>query len=693
MTSDNNRQTGSLARRSSSARDAQRRLEAIMRHVPVILFALDKQGVLTLIEGRELDRAVTQPMSMIGKSVPEIAAALDMPKIIDGFNRVMRGESIELVMQIGDRWFETRANPLYSTANEIEGVLGVTFDITERKNSEEALTASENRYRAMIDNIEDGYYEVSLAGEFTLVNDGLCRILNVDRDTLLRGDHRSFRVFTDEVNKESAERHFNAVFRTGTPIAALEGKAIQRGGTEIYVELSISLMRGRHGEPVGFRGIVRDVSKRKEVEEALAQRMVLLSVLQQMDNELNQTLELDKVLVVALKSAMLLSNATTGFIGLLENDRLKLVRVAGESAQYEADLPVEHGIVGRAIRLRQPLLVLDVSKDPDYIADNADTRAEIAVPLITHNKVLGVMNLEINRDGVFNESVLEYMVMLSARTGEAIENARLYQLSQEQLGELRGLYSHMSELEQLKTDMIRIASHDLRSPLGIIVGYLDILTFDLDPVLNEEQREYFDAMRRAAERIQRMSTEILSLERVNALRNQPRAPVSLNDLALRSLMDHRDSARQKEVSLITDIEPHTTFLVMADITSLPEAIDNLISNAIKYTASGGFVTVRLRSADEAGKVLFEVSDTGIGIRAEAQTRLFEPFYRVKSEETARIDGTGLGLYLVKRIIEQHDGAMRFSSTYGQGSTFGFTMPLHAKVDSNEPRTQETSVSQ
>jgi PAS domain S-box-containing protein len=690
MTSDNNRQTGSLARRGSGARDAQRRLEAIMRHVPVILFSVDKQGVLTMIEGRELDRAVERPMDLVGRPVSEIGHTLGMTEFAPAFQRILKGESIEITYRLDDRWYETRANPLYAANDEIEGALGVTFDITERKAAEAALTASENRYRAMIDNIEDGYYEVNLTGEFTLVNDGLCRILNVDRETLLKGDYRSFRMFTDDVNSETAWRHFNSVYRTGTPIAALEGRAIQRGGAEIYVELSISLMRGADGEPVGFRGIVRDVSKRKEVEEALAQRMVLLSVLQQMDNELNQTLELDKVLVVALKSAMLLSSADSGFIGLLEEDHLKLVRVAGERALYETMLPIEHGIVGRAVRLRQPQLVTDVSKDPDYVADILETRAEIAVPLITHDKVLGVMNLETAQEGVFNENILEYMVMLSARISEAIENARLYQLSQEQVGELRGLYAHMSELEQLKTDMIRIASHDLRSPLGIIVGYLDILMFDLDPVLNEEQREYFDAMRRAAERIQRMSTEILSLERVNALRNQPRAPVSLNELALRSLMDHRDSARQKEVSLITEMETNTVFHVLADITSLPEAIDNLISNAIKYTSSGGFVTVRLRRSG-TDQVVFEVSDTGIGIRPEAQKRLFEPFYRVKSEETARIDGTGLGLYLVKRIIEQHGGEMRFASTYGEGSTFGFTMPLYASADA-ETNVQEPSLS-
>ena len=105
---------------------------------------------------------------------------------------------------------------------------------------------------------------------------------------------------------------------------------------------------------------------------------------------------------------------------------------------------------------------------------------------------------------------------------------------------------------------------------------------------------------------------------------------------------------------------------------LREAVTNLISNAIKYTPPGG--TVRVRLYTETDQIAFAVTDTGVGIPAEMQAKLFHPFYRVRTRETVKIEGTGLGLYLVKGIVERHSGSMFLQSEYGTGSTFGFRLP-------------------
>ena len=110
-----------------------------------------------------------------------------------------------------------------------------------------------------------------------------------------------------------------------------------------------------------------------------------------------------------------------------------------------------------------------------------------------------------------------------------------------------------------------------------------------------------------------------------------------------------------------------------DPVQLYEAASNLINNGIKYTPEGGSVTVRLYATDKSA--VFEVEDTGIGVPEEFRTGLFKPFYRVKTNETKDIDGTGLGLYLVKGIVERHGGQMRFQTEHGKGSIFGFELPL------------------
>ena len=654
-----------------------------LHHLPVVTFALDRHGIVTLYDQGSVASASFTESSVQGRHFSEIASKAGIANAEALFDQVLRGSPVALSVDFGRRQFIMRAVPMPDAHGVVQSLLGVVIEITHIPIQREGSIATQEPFRAIIDSIEDGYYEVDLAGRFTLINQAMADILGLPHSALLQGEVFSFERFADEQQAQQARQLYRRVLRTGQPVRAADGQVIRPDGTERSIEVSISLLRAADGRPCGYRGIVRDVTGRRVVEAALAERIRLLSLLQGVDDELNLTLDLDQVALVGLSSAMRLSGAEAGFIGLLEDDPdvLRVLRAVGlpEHSDTRRILPAATGVVGRAMRLRQPQVVIDVASDPDYVPDIPGTRAEIAIPLITHDRLLGVLNLETTQPDQFSPTVVEFVQILSTRTAAAIENARLYALSQRQLEQMRDVYSQLSALEQLKTDMIRIASHDLRSPLGIIFGYLDILSFDLDAALNDEQRSYFEAMRRAAVRIQRMSTEILSLERVNALRNLPRTRVNLNELATQAIIDHHDAARQKHINLITDIgEP---MHVLADAASLPEAMTNLIGNAIKYTPEGGFVTVTLRRAGDRAE--FEVADTGMGIREDDQKRLFEPFYRVKSEESAHIDGTGLGLYLVRRIVELHNGTLHFASEFGKGSQFGFTMPLVLQPEAPE----------
>jgi len=116
----------------------------------------------------------------------------------------------------------------------------------------------------------------------------------------------------------------------------------------------------------------------------------------------------------------------------------------------------------------------------------------------------------------------------------------------------------------------------------------------------------------------------------------------------------------------------SSVVIQGDEVQLREAIDNLIQNAIKYTPEGGRVVVHLDVED--GRARFTVTDTGYGIPEPLQARLFQPFFRARTAETAQVEGSGLGLHLVKNIIQRHNGQMIFRSTYGEGSTFGFKLP-------------------
>lgn len=241
---------------------------------------------------------------------------------------------------------------------------------------------------------------------------------------------------------------------------------------------------------------------------------------------------------------------------------------------------------------------------------------------------------------------------------------------QAELDELRQRYDDVSELEQLKTHMIRITAHDLRSPLAIIASYIEMIDEELSPQYGEQVSQYINAIRLAVARIMQLTSDILTLERVNEYRDVTLMRVQLGNLLQRTLDEFAENSRQRHQQISLSVEP---LAVYGDGVDLHEAIANLLSNAIKYTPDGGKVEARLtRDGDFA---VLEIIDSGYGIPEDQQEHLFQPFQRIKTQETHMIEGTGLGLYLVKKIVERHGGSILFESEYGKGSRFGFRLPL------------------
>jgi len=158
--------------------------------------------------------------------------------------------------------------PLREGNGAVIGVLSMVQDITDRKRAEETLRQSEERYRTIIDNIQDGYLEVDLAGNFTFVNDAECKNLGYTREELTGMNNRRY---MDEENAKKVFQAFNTVYRTGEPVKGLDSEVIKKDGTKAFDELSVSLIRDSEGRPIGFRGISRDVTERKRAEEALRQ--------------------------------------------------------------------------------------------------------------------------------------------------------------------------------------------------------------------------------------------------------------------------------------------------------------------------------------------------------------------------------------------------------------------------------------
>lgn len=233
------------------------------------------------------------------------------------------------------------------------------------------------------------------------------------------------------------------------------------------------------------------------------------------------------------------------------------------------------------------------------------------------------------------------------------------------------LYTESQQLNALKTRMIRMASHDLKNPLGVITGYLELLSVGSGDLPDATRGRFLMQMNRAANEMLAIVNDILNLERIRR-GDQHFERFNLNNKMHELALYFEGKAEQQQMTFRTEFAADP-LIIEGDEDQLHHALSNLIDNAIKYTPQGGIITVRLAQND--GHAHIEVQDTGYGIPSASVPKLFQEFYRVRTKNTEHIEGTGLGLSLVKAVITSHRGRVWVNSEEDKGSTFFVELPL------------------
>jgi signal transduction histidine kinase len=229
----------------------------------------------------------------------------------------------------------------------------------------------------------------------------------------------------------------------------------------------------------------------------------------------------------------------------------------------------------------------------------------------------------------------------------------------------------LKDLSRFKDEMLRVASHDLRSPLALITGYADMIILDT-PDETSPVHEYTDIIKRSVDRMGSLIEDLLRVERIRSNPLELQAAIDPEALVKQVLVNMRLSAEAKHQKLENRVQLEGVPNIVADIVLIRQAMENLVSNAVKYTPQLGRITVE--SWYDSERFYFAVIDTGIGIAPEHQKRVFESFYRVPSiSQTEK--GSGLGLSLVKNVIQRHYGDVWLKSEANVGSEFGFWLPL------------------
>jgi len=227
----------------------------------------------------------------------------------------------------------------------------------------------------------------------------------------------------------------------------------------------------------------------------------------------------------------------------------------------------------------------------------------------------------------------------------------------------------LKQLSQIKSEFVATVSHDLRSPLSAVLGFLDVL--DQAGPLTEKQRSFVESAQREVWHLIELTAQLLDLGRLEADVDLPMSPCELRELVGKTIEHWQHQVLDGKHSLIVRL-PRRVLWVRGNAGRLRQVIDNLVNNAVKYSPDGGVVSVELRR--EGQEAVLRVQDSGIGIPPEHLPYIFDRFYRVRSLRAEGIEGSGLGLAIVKSIVERHHGRVWVESEPGEGSTFGVALP-------------------
>ncbi len=398
---------------------------------------------------------------------------------------------------------------------------------------------------------------------------------------------------------------------------------------------------------------------------------------------LNSTLDVEEALALILDNLKEVFPYDSASILLLSPERESLsVRAArGYAIDLAAEFPefplADFSTFQSLIENRRPTIIEDTQDDPRWVAPGRSGRIRswLGIPMIARDEVIGVLSLDFAHSHAVSPDEMTTAEAFAEQAACAVQNARLYQ-------SLAEAHEELKKADRQRAEYYSLVIHDMRSPLTVALGFIEMLLEPLqDETLAESQRFMLGQTQEAVERVLTMVNDFLDYSKIEAgyLRLEKKV-IDLGELVDKTVEELRAMAASKGVNLAWKT-PSPALFVQGDGRRLQQVIENLLVNAFKYTDEGG--TVEVRIGPEGDQVKVEVQDTGIGIPPEMQPLLFDAYRAMAGGRLSRnMRGTGLGLFIVKRIVEAHGGSVGLHSTGvpGEGSTFYFMLPLAPEED-------------
>lgn len=614
------------------------------------IFITDVNGLITYVNPEFEEIYGYASDEVIGKATPRVLKSGIMnPKEYESFwntilsKQIVRGEFINKKKDGSLINIEGSANAILNRKNEIVGFLAIQRDITERKQTEESLRESEEKYRELIQELSDSIV-IYVEGKIVFINNQCLRLMRASTKEELIG--KSLLEFVHPIYWDFIKDYLSKTLKERFSLPLIDLKFIRIDGSIIDVEVKITPII--FGKTPAVQVLINDITERKLAGKALAEA-----------NQLNK---------------QIIQSAREGII------------VYDRNLKFQVWNPFMENLTG--------IPASDVlGKHPDDLFPVLkDLEVKCLIERSLQGEIIPEVDFEFNIP-VSNKSgwVSDFTAPLINSTGEiigVIRTVRDITIRKRAEQELICAKEKAEESDRLKTSFLTNMSHEIRTPMNGISGFAQLL---VRPSVTEEKRKlYSDTITKCCDQLTSIVNDIIDISKIETGQmTLIEETVNVNDL-IRDLFNvHNKNALDKGISLKTFVSSKDEeCLIYSDRLKLQQILNNLIGNAIKFTIDG---YVKFGYVKTQSFLQFFVEDTGIGIAPEFHDKVFDRFRQVENGFSRNYDGAGLGLSISKSLVQLLGGEIWLNSIPGKGSTFNFSVTYNSSSENKDDKIKEEVV--